>query len=139
MLRKEWPLGNVIIEVEPGILEWCKLTHIEWVLARLDFVRGVVLNDHGPPRPARHENLTILLQDFRSHTHGVVTEGRYIGPIVVPGLVQTHSELTEQGVFTVLFDTTFDQFFLGALGVMFGQDLVDLALTGDWLFGIDIT
>ena len=88
ILGKERPLGDVIVEVEPGILEWGKFTHIKRVLARLDFVGGVVFDDHRPPRPARHEDLAILLQDFRSYTYRVVTKGWDIGPIVVPGLVK---------------------------------------------------
>src|SRR5262249_16087388 len=101
ILREERPLGNIIVEVKPGILEWRKFTHIKRILARLNFVCSVVFDDHRPPRPTRHEDFAILLQDFRSYTYCVVTEGWHIGPIMVPGLIETYSELTKQSVFTV--------------------------------------
>src|SRR5206468_3755892 len=117
ILREERPLGDVIVEVEPGILEWGKFAHIKRILARLDFVCSVVFDDHRPPCPTRHEDLAILLQDFRSYTYRVVTKGWHIGPIVVPGLVEPYGELAKQSVFTVFFDATLDQFFFCTLGV----------------------
>src|SRR5215467_6863930 len=58
---------------------------------------------------------------------------------MVPGLIETYSELTKQSVFTVFFDATLDQFFFSTLGIVFGEDLVDLALAGKRLCRVNIT
>jgi hypothetical protein len=58
---------------------------------------------------------------------------------VVSGLVEPYGELAEQGIFPVFFNTTLDQFFFGTLGVVFGEDLIDLALTGNRFCRVNVT
>src|SRR5437867_10598432 len=110
-------LLDEILEIQSRVLQGSELPYVEWILPSLDFVSAVILDFHGSPCSAGQEYVAVLSEYLLRNANSVIAQRRHSGPIMIAGLVEAHSKLTQKSILSVLFDTAFDQFFLRTFGV----------------------
>src|SRR4030095_2191009 len=68
----------------------------------------------------------------------IVAERGHICPVVISRLVEPHGELANQRVLSLLFDPAVYCFLLRALRIVFGENAVDLVLSGHRVFRLHV-